>query len=92
MKTIHIFGLRCRVHSNLRLPAISSEMYFEELRQSSQSRLVELLTKISPSSKPKDFVIHDGLMKAVDQVAGARLLRYRASHLFLKVLLEKSFL
>lgn len=46
------------------------------LRQSSQFRLLTLLTKIAPSDVRKDLVIHENLMKPIDLVSGARLLRY----------------
>lgn len=45
------------------------------LRQSSQFRLLNLLTKIAPSDVQKDLVIHEDLMKPIDLVSGARLLR-----------------
>ena len=45
------------------------------LRQSSQFRLLNLLTKLAPNNVPKDLVIHEDLMKPIDQVAGARVLR-----------------
>lgn len=51
-------------------------MYVENVRQSSQLRLLNLITTIAPNNVPKDLVIHEDLMKPVDQVAGARLLRY----------------
>ncbi|XP_057364499.1 vacuolar protein sorting-associated protein 33B-like [Daphnia carinata] len=45
------------------------------LRQSSQFRLLSLLTKIAPNDVLKDLVIHEDLMKPIDLVSGARLLR-----------------
>lgn len=50
-------------------------MNVEKLRQSSQFRLFNLITSVAPSSVQKDLVIHESLMKPLDQVAGARLLR-----------------
>ena len=47
----------------------------ETLRHSSQYRLLKLLSSINPSDDGKDLVIHEDLMKPIDQVAGARLLR-----------------
>lgn len=54
----------------------SFKMYVENVRQSSQLRLLNLITTIAPNNVQKDLVIHEDLMKPVDQVAGARLLRY----------------
>lgn len=51
-------------------------MDVENLRQSSQLRLLNLINKIAPTDVQKDLVIHEDLMKPIDQVAGARLLRY----------------
>jgi len=51
-------------------------MDVERLRQSSQFRLLSLISQIAPVSVLKDLVIHEDLMKPLDQVAGARLLRY----------------
>ena len=50
-------------------------MDIEELRHSSQFRLLSLLSSISSNSERKDLVIHEDLMKPIDQIAGARLLR-----------------
>ena len=50
-------------------------MDIENLRQSSQFRLLSLLTKIAPNGVLKDLVIHEDLMKPIDLVSGARLLR-----------------
>ena len=49
----------------------------DSLRQSSQFRLLNLLTQVAPNNVLKDLVIHEDLMKPIDQVAGARLLRYK---------------
>ncbi len=54
-------------------------MDIENLRQSSQFRLLSLLTKIAPNNVQKDLVIHEDLMKPIDLVSGARLLRYVVS-------------
>ena len=46
----------------------------EKLRNSSRLRLLNLLSSVGSSDK-KDVVIHEDLMKPLDQVAGARVLR-----------------
>lgn len=50
-------------------------MDVEDLRHSSQFRLLNLLSSIGSNTERKDLVIHEDLMKPIDQVAGARLLR-----------------
>ena len=50
-------------------------MDVERLRQSSQFRLLNLITNIAPSSVLKDLAIHPNLFRTLDQVAGARILR-----------------
>lgn len=72
-------------------PAIL-KMDVENLRQSSQLRLLTLLTKIAPKNVPKDLVIHEDLMKPIDQVAGARLLRYKMSNFTLSIYTLNNYL
>ncbi len=55
--------------------AYSQKMNTEKLRQSSQYRLLSLLSSINAGG-PKDLVIHEDLMKPLDQVVGARKLRF----------------
>ena len=54
-------------------------MNTEKLRQSSQYRLLSLLSSINAGG-PKDLVIHEDLMKPLDQVVGARKLRFVGKH------------
>lgn len=61
----------CEIHGRV----ISKRMLVDNLRQSSQFRLLNLLTQVAPNNVQKDLVIHEDLMKPLDQVAGARLLR-----------------
>lgn len=56
----------------------------EKLRESSQFRLLNLISSINGNGA-KDLAIHGDLMKPLDQVVGARKLRYISTNLHLQL-------